>query len=100
VVDGLGINEWVDANVLGGKWYAQAHNIKLDIDAPQNIDPDEQIAVIRDLVDRKPDALIVMPIRGEAVDSALAYARMRQVAVVPENCGESWLWGNFIRKTL
>ena len=85
VVDGLGINEWVDANVLGGKWYAQAHNIELDIAAPQNIDPDEQIAVIRDLVNRKPDALVVMPIRGEAVDSALAYARKQHVVVVTED---------------
>lgn len=85
IVDGLGINEWVEANVLGGKWYAQAHDIELDIAAPKSIDPDEQMKVIREVVDRKPEAIIVMPIRGEAVEPALSFAREQGIAVITED---------------
>ncbi|MBN2325173.1 MAG: substrate-binding domain-containing protein [Spirochaetes bacterium] len=85
VVDGLGINEWVDANVLGAEWYAQAHDITLDIAAPERIDPVEQMSVIREVSDRDPDALVVMPIQGEAVEPALSYARKRGIPVVTED---------------
>jgi ABC-type sugar transport system substrate-binding protein len=85
IVDGLGINEWVDANVLGAEWYAQAHDMTLDIAAPKRIDPDEQMAVIREVSDRNPDALVVMPIQGEAVEPALSYAKKKGIPVVTED---------------
>jgi len=55
IVDGLGINDWVDANVLAAEWYAKAHDITLDITAPNRIDPEEQMVVIREVADRNPD---------------------------------------------
>lgn len=85
VVDGLGINQWVDANVLAGEWYAQAHGIELDIAAPKRIDPEEQMTVIREVADRNPDAIVVMPIRGEAVEPALSYTRQKGIAVITED---------------
>jgi len=85
VVDGLGINEWIDANVLAGKWYAQAHDMDLDIAAPEHIDPGEQMAVIREVVDHGPDALVVQPIQGEAVEPALLYAKEKGIPVITED---------------
>lgn len=85
VVDGLGINDWVEATVLAAKWYAEVHNLELLIDAPKKIDPKMQMSVIRKMIDREPDALIIQPIQGAAVNPALMFAREKGIPVITED---------------
>ena len=41
------------------------------------------MAVIQEVADRNPDAVVVMPIRGEATERALYCARRVSFAIVP-----------------
>lgn len=69
----IGFNEWGDATIKAGRWYAEDHNIKLEA-LPYEFDPAKEVTRMRTLVDKGVDALVYDSLYGKAVEEGEEYA--------------------------